>query len=284
MRTKVLLSADRTCDLNEALEKRYQVMTIPYHVLLDGKEYRDSIDLFPDDIFTAYRDHGSLPKTAAINVAEYLDHFKPFIDEGYEVVHLNLASTLSSSHQNCRMAAELLGGVYAIDSKNLSTGTGNLVLEAARLIAEGKTAAEVAEEVSQLTKKNHASFIIDTLEFLRAGGRCSSLAELGANLLKLKPCIDVDSESGQMGMGKLYRGGLDKVLAQYTEDLLKKYPGKRRDHAFITHSGISQERIDLVHSILTESHCFDEIYVTHASCTISSHCGPNTLGVIFMTE
>lgn len=284
MGKKIILSADSTCDLGEELQKRYDVSFYPYHIVLDGKQYSDSVDIQPDDIYEAYRQKGVLPQTSAINMSEYYDYFKKWTDEGYEVIHLNLGAALSSSYQNCRAAAGELEGVYPINSCSLSTGIGLQVIEAAERIERGMSAADIANEVSALTSKCHASFILDTLEFMRAGGRCSTIAALGANLLKLKPCIEVDNASGAMGMGKVYRGNLDKVLVQYTEDQLARYDNIKKDRAFITHSGISRERINLVHDLLKSRNIFKEIYITRASCTISSHCGPNTLGVLFMTE
>jgi DegV family protein with EDD domain len=284
MGKKIILSADSPCDLGDELKKRYDVTFFPYHIILDGKQYSDSVDIWPDDIYAAYWQKGALPKTSAINISEYIDYFKQWTDKGYEVIHLNLGAALSSSYQNCCAAAAELDGVYPINSCSLSTGISLLVIEAAERIEKGMPAEQVASEVAALTSRCHANFILDTLEFMRAGGRCSTLAALGANLLKLKPCIEVDNTSGAMGMGKLYRGNLDKVLIQYAEEQLTRYPNIKRARAFITHSGISEERIDMIRNVLLNHKAFDEIYITRASCTISAHCGPNTLGVLFMTE
>jgi DegV family protein with EDD domain len=284
MGKKIILSADSPCDLGDELKKRYDVTFFPYHIILDGKQYSDSVDIWPDDIYAAYRQKGILPKTSAINISEYVDYFKQWTDQGYEVIHFNLGAALSSSYQNCIAAADELEGVYPINSCSLSTGMSLQLIEAAELIKKGMPAAEIAKEAASLNTRCHANFILDTLEFMRAGGRCSTIAALGANLLKLKPCIEVDNKSGAMGMGKLYRGSLDKVLVQYAEEQLARYPNIKRDRAFITHSGISEERIEMIRGVLTSRSAFDEIYITRASCTISSHCGPNTLGVLFMTE
>lgn len=285
MSNKVILSADSTCDLGEELREKYNVTFYPYTITLGDEVYIDGVTIQPEDIYKAYREQGILPKTSAINIADYIDFFRPWTEQGYEVVHLSLGSALSSSYHNCVAAANELGNVYPIDSCNLSSGIALLVMEAAERIARGMPAKEVAEEVSGLTKHSHASFILDTLEFMRAGGRCSSVAALGANLLKLKPCIAVDNASGgAMDVSKIYRGNLDKVLLQYAEERLDRYSKIRKDRAFITHSGISEERIKLVYDYVKSRNIFDNIYVTRASCTISSHCGPNTLGVLFMTE
>lgn len=284
MANKVVLCADSTCDLGDQLRDKYNVTFFPYTITLEDETFIDGVTIQPEDIYKAYREKGILPKTSAINIADYIDFFRKWTDQGYDVVHLSLGSALSSSYQNCVAAAQAIGNVYPVDSCNLSSGIALLVLEAAERIAKGMSAKDVAEEVSQLTRHSHASFILDTLEFMRAGGRCSAVAAMGSNLLKLKPCIEVDNSSGAMGVGKIYRGILDKVLLQYAEERLNRYQKIKKDRAFITHSGISEERIQMVYDYVKSRNIFDEIFVTRASCTISSHCGPNTLGVLFMTE
>lgn len=284
MANKVVLCADSTCDLGDQLRDKYNVTFFPYTITLEDETFIDGVTIQPEDIYKAYREKGILPKTSAINIADYIDFFRKWTDQGYDVVHLSLGSALSSSYQNCVAAAQAIGNVYPVDSCNLSSGIALLVLEAAERIAKGMSAKDVAEEVSQLTRHSHASFILDTLEFMRAGGRCSAVAAMGSNLLKLKPCIEVDNSSGAMGVGKIYRGNLDKVLLQYAEERLNRYQKIKKDRAFITHSGISEERIQMIYDYVKSRNIFDEIFVTRASCTISSHCGPNTLGVLFMTE
>ncbi|MGN0551305.1 MAG: DegV family protein [Acutalibacteraceae bacterium] len=285
MDRKVLLTADSTCDLSEELKKRYKVTTYPLHIVLNDKSYDDSVNITPAEIYDNFYKTGTLPKTAAINTSEYIDFFKPYIDDGYDIVHINIGSALSSSHQSCLNAAQELGHIYPVDSCNLSSGTGLIVIEAALRIAKGMSAQETAEEVQALTDKSFASFILDKLDFMRAGGRCSTIAMLGANMLSLKPCIEVNNKAfGAMGVGKKYRGKLAKVLDSYVEERLAAYSNIRRDRIFITHSGISKELENLVYDKLKSKNYFDEILITRASCTISSHCGPNTLGILFMTE
>ena len=282
--SKIILSADSTCDLDADLKERYHVNYFPLHIILEGKDYKDGINITPEEIYQSYYDRKVLPKTAAVNVSEYIDHFQPWVENGYEVIHINLGSALSSAHQNACLAAEELGHVHVIDSCSLSTGTGLLVRDAGEMIARGMPAEKIAENLKLRAKKCHASFILDTLTFLHAGGRCSSLAALGANVLKLKPCIEVSTSDGSMNVGKKYRGTLDKVLVKYVKDKLAAYPDIDPSLIFITHSGISQEYLDLVKKTIEETKSFDEIHVTKASCTISSHCGPNTLGILFETK
>lgn len=282
---KVILSADSTCDLNDKIKERYDIHCQPLHIHLNDKIYKDGVDITPDDIYDTYEKQRILPKTSAPNPKEYIDYFKQWTDKGYEVVHISLGSGISSSYQNASLAAEQLGNVYPIDSGNLSTGMGLLVIEAAERIQKGMTAEQIFAEVNQLKANVHASFVIDTLTYLYEGGRCSALAAFSANLLNIKPCIEVDHTSGNMNVGKKYRGSLTRVFKRYTLDQLRKHQSNLKlDRMFITHSGTSSENIDLVKKTIEDTVNVKEILVTRAGCTISSHCGPNTLGVLFMTN
>lgn len=281
---KVILSADSTCDLDDVLKERYAVHFQPLHIILGEQDYKDGVDITPDSIYNTYQNQHILPKTSAPNPIEYMEYFKKWTEQGYEVIHLSLGSGISSSYQNCCIAAQELGNVYPIDSCNLSTGIGLLVIEAAERIAKGISAAQIYQEVSELKSKVHASFVIDSLTYLYEGGRCSALAALGANLLNIKPSIEVDSTDGKMKMGKKYRGSLLKTLKSYTIDKLSEQTDLKLDRIFITHSGISDQCIELVRETILEMADFREIMVTRAGCTVSSHCGPNTLGILFMSN
>ncbi len=282
MAKPIVLCADSTCDLSPELIERYKVNILPMHVNLDGNTYSDGVDLVPDDIYAVYREKKILPKTAALNMDEFMGFVRPFIEAGNDVICLTLGSALSTTYNNCRLAALELPGLYAIDSGNLSTGFGHAVIATAERIAAGMPVEQIVEEVTTLTKKVDASFVVDNLEFLHKGGRCSAVAMLGANVLKLKPCIEVNTDGGSMGVGKKYRGTLERVLEQYVADRLANPEDICTDRIFITHSGISQERIDLVRAAVEKCMKFDEILITRAGCTISSHCGPNTLGILFV--
>ncbi len=281
---QIILSADSTCDLDEDLKNRYHVNYFPLHINLNGKDYLDNVNITPEQVYQEYYDNKVLPKTSAVNVEEYMDHFRPWVEQGCEVIHINLGHALSSSYQNCCLAAKELGHVHVVDSGNLSTGTGLTVVAAGKMIAAGMDAEDIAEELRRTTTRRHASFVLDTLTFLHAGGRCSAVAALGANMLKLKPCIQVDNHDGSMSVGKKYRGSLDKVLVKYVRDELSKHTDIDPELLFITHSGIQQEYIDLVKKTVEEMMDFKEIHITKASCTISCHCGPNTLGILFETK
>lgn len=284
MARPIALCANSTCDLSEELVKKYNVHIMPLHINLDGKTYLDGVDIQPDEIYAIYHDKGVLPTTAAANMAEYEDMVRPLIEAGNDVVCIALGSGLSATYNNCRMAAEETDGMYAVDSGNLSTGMGHVVLAAAKYIEEGLPVEQVVEKTREFKSRVEASFVVDTLEFLHKGGRCSALAMMGANVLKLRPCIEVNNEDGTMSVGKKYRGSMDKVLVEYVKDRLEGRDDICTDRIFITHSGMPEERIALVREAVEKYMHFDEIHVTRAGCTISSHCGPGTLGILFVRK
>lgn len=285
MSNPVILCADSTCDIGPELVEALGVKLYPFHIVLEDKTYSDGVDLTPDDIVRIYREKKVLPHTAAINVQEYIDFFTPFVEDGYDVVHISLGSGISSSHQNCCLAAaEFDGRVHAVNSGNLSTGSGHIVLEAAKRIADGLPAAQIAEEVRALTCKVSSSFVIDTLEFLHKGGRCSALAMMGANLLRLKPCIRVDNTDSSMSVGKKYRGSLEKALEDYVREELEGRTDIRLDKIFITHSPMDASYPEKVKELIQTYQNFENIYITDAGCTITSHCGPNCLGILYMVK
>ncbi len=284
MSKKIILSTDSTCDLSLELKEKYNVNFVPYHITLDNVEYMDNVDIKPGDIFKAYKEKGILPKTAAINIADYTDKFNELLKDGDAIIHICLGSALSTSYNNCRLAAEEFDNVYVVDSCNLSTGVGHLVIEAAKLIEKGMEPDDIKNELETIKKRIHSSFVVDKLDFLHAGGRCSAVAAFGANLLKLKPSILVDNESGAMGVGKKYRADLKSVLVKYVNETLEEYDNIDTEKLFITYTDIDQSYIDAVREAVDNKLKFENIYYTQASCTISCHCGPNTLGILFMTK
>lgn len=284
MAKPIVLCADSTCDLSPELIERYQVKILPMHVNLEENSYLDGVDINPDAIYAYYHEHKVLPKTAALNMNEILDFVTPYIEAGNDVICMTLGSALSTTYNSCRLAALEQEGLYAIDSNSLSTGFGLAVIAAAERIAAGLPAQQVVAEVQEITKKSEASFIVDNLEFLHKGGRCSAVAMLGANVLKLKPCIEVSNEGGSMGVSKKYRGALERVLEDYVADRLSGRDDIDTSRIFITHSGISEERIAIVKAAVEKHMAFGEIHITRAGCTISSHCGPNTLGILFLRK
>lgn len=285
MERKIILSADSTCDLGPQLQQQYDVHFYPFHILLGDRSYTDSVDIQPEDLYRAWRERRLLPKTAAITPTEYTDYFRPWVEAGFDVIHINLGSALSSAHQNCRIAAQNLGHVYVVDSCNLSTGMGLLVLQAGEMIRQGMSAPEIQQRLVEMVPHSYASFVLDTLEFMRAGGRCSSVAAFGANLLRLKPCIQVHTErQGGMAVGKKYRGPMETVLPTYIKDQLSAHNDLDPEHVFVTHSGVPKEWLSLACDTVKKIGIFHQLHITQASCTISCHCGPGTLGVLFMTK
>ena len=282
MSKPVMITADSTCDLSEELLSRYKVKILPLTILLGEESFLDGAHYTPADMYRRYRADGTLPKTAAPSLQQITDFFTPFLNEGYEIVHLDISSDLSSTCSNARIVASELEGVYVVDSRMLSTGVGLLVIEGAECRDKGMSAADIAEHLTELTGKVDTSFVLDTLEFMWKGGRCSGVAALGANLLKLKPALEM--KDGKLGVYKKYRGNINSVYRQYITERLS---GKtvRPGHVFITESGeIGQSVIDEMEALVRELIPVQEIHHTIAGCTVSSHCGPKTLGVLFINE
>ena len=286
MSNKVVITSDITCDLNRSGTALRRPLLMPLHIVIGGNSYEDWVNITPEELYNIFYKTKELPHTTAVSVGEYTDFFKKYVDDGYDVVHLSLGSKLSVTHQSSVLAAqEFPGRVFSVDTQNLSTGSGLLVIKAWELRDQGLSAKEIYDRVNAMVPKAHASFVLDRLDFMHAGGRCSAVAMLGANLLSLKPSIEVhNDDGGSMGVGKKYRGKYGNVLLQYMEDTLKKYDNIDTDRVFITHAGADQEYVDAVYEALKAKNLFKEIHITRASCTISSHCGPNTLGVLFMTK
>ena len=284
-RRKIILSADTPCDIGPELQKRYDVALFPLHIILDGKQYTDGLDIDTQTIYNTFWEKHILPKTAAVNYLEYVSYFKKWVDDGADVIHISLGSGLSSSCQNARLAAEELGHVYVIDSCSLSTGFGLLVCEAGERIHKGMEVKQIVDEVTALAPDTNASFVLDTLEFMHAGGRCSSFAHFAANALGLKPCIEVKTDrQGGMIVGKKYSGKLARVLKKYVEDHLKGRDDVILDRVFVTSTAMSDELVQIVKDTTMACQPFKELFCTQASCTIGSHCGPNCIGVLYLTK
>lgn len=277
----IKISADSTCDLSPEQKEYYQINIVPLYVQLGEAGGKDGVDIFEQDIFDHVSRTGQLPKTAAPSVADYQTHFSALTQDGSDVIHVNISADFSSSFQNATIAAEDFPGVYVVDSRNLSAGHGHVVLEAARLAQQGINAADIATQLIEYAPKVNASFIINQLDYLHKGGRCSSVAALGANLLKLKPCIEVTD--GKMHVGRKYRGNFDKVLTQYVADRLAA-PNIRKDLIFITHTKCPEGIPELVADKIRSITSFDAIVETEAGSTITSHCGPGTLGILYVEE
>ncbi len=277
MKIKVL--SDSTCDLSQELIEKYNIGIIPLYVTAGDKSYLDGVEIRPEQLYKLVREDGLHAGTAAVNIQTYLDVFSSYLKEYDAIVHFTISSSMSSCYQNACIAAEELGNVYVIDSENLSTGIGHLVIDAADMAAAGLEPAAIKAELDERKKKLDVSFVVDTLDFLRRGGRCSAVEAFGANLLKLHPCIQV--RDGAMGVGKKFRGSMDKCYAEYVRAALSEPETIDTRRIFITDSGISEEERASLHELVASLLPFEEILHTQAGCTVSGHCGPGTMGVLF---
>ena len=276
----VQITADSTCDRGPSLLRANKIIQLPLYVTMGDQVCRDGVDAMPDDVY-AHVAQGESCSTAAINLADYVNFFSEMSRKNDAVIHVCLGSGFSSCYQNARLAAADFPNVWVVDSKNLSTGHGHVVLLAKDLAKEGKSPEEIVKLLEEAIPRVRASFVISQLEYLRRGGRCSSLAALGANLLKLRPSIVV--EDGLMHVSKKYRGKMERCIREYVHDQLggaDVVPTR----VFITHSGIEDEVIAAAREALEQLDLFREIHVTRAGCTVSCHCGPGTLGVLFLVK
>ncbi|MDR3310422.1 MAG: DegV family protein [Oscillospiraceae bacterium] len=278
---KIKISGDSTIDAPAELIGKYGVGILPLTIVLSGADRRDGADCSPDDIRECV-EAGGTSSTSAVSIGEYLDYFGALLGEYDAVIHICISSAMSICYQNAVAAADGLP-VHVIDSKNLSSSGSLLVIEAARLAEDGTAPEEIAAALREYAAKIDASFVISTLKYLAKGGRCSAVAALGANLLKLKPCIEVDAAAGTMGVGKKYRGALEPALMQYVSDRLAgRGDVDAAKPIFITRSlGVTDETVAAVRGKILEFQPFQTILTSMAGCTIFNHCGPGTLGILF---
>ncbi len=279
----VKIIADSTCDLSKELLEKYDISILPLHIVLGDKEYKDGLEISPDEIYEWSNANKEAPKTSAVAISDTIDIYSKYIKEHEEIICFSISGQMSTTVNVMRMAAEELeleDRIHIIDSENLSTGGGLLVIEAAIMAKEGKTAKEIVAYINQLKPAVRASFIVDTLTFLHRGGRCSGVAALAGGALKLHPKIVV--ENGGMKPDKKYRGKMSSAILTYAKDLELQIKNAKTDRVFITHSGCEKEIIDSIYQYLEELGLFKEILITRAGGVISSHCGPGTLGVLFI--
>ena len=281
----VQVISDSTCDLSPELLRRYRIEILPLHIILGEKEYEDSKNITPDDIYRWADANKTTPKTSAPSLESAVELFRPHIEAGEEIVCFSISGEMSSSCNVMRLAAEELKAedrVFVIDSANLSTGIGLLVVEAAILAQQGVSGTEIAGQMEELKPRVRASFVVDTLIYLYRGGRCSGLAAMAGSVLNLHPKIVV--EDGKMHPDKKYRGKISKAILSYVKDMEPELKNARTDRVFITHSGCDAADVEAVRDYLNSLHIFSEIFETRAGGVISSHCGPGTLGVLFISE
>ena len=279
---KIKLTSDSTCDLPQEFIEKHDIAICPIAILLGLDEYHDTVDIDSHKVLDYVKETGTLPKTAATSIDGYKEFFAKYTSEGYTVIHFNISSKSSSCNNNATVAAQDMENVYVIDSYSLSTGQGIQILRAAKLIEEGKTAQEVVDIINADKEKVQVSFVVDKLDFLAKGGRCNAAKALAASVLKIHPSIVM--EDGTLTQGKKYMGNLARGCTQYVRDLATEYKNYDDSICFITHSPSDQAIVDVVTEKVKEYFKFEQIVDATAGSTVTSHCGPNTIGVIFYTK
>lgn len=281
---KIKIVADSTCDLSKDLIEEFDITVMPLCIVMDDKSYYDGVEVTPEEIYRWADANKTTPKTAAVTFEKATEILKPMVDEQDEIIFIGISEKMSTTCNIIRMLRDEweYPNIYSVDSMNLSTGIGLQVLYAASLVKEGLTAAGIVKRVEERRDKVRASFIVDTLTYLARGGRCNAVTALLANTLQLKPKIVVSD--GAMGVSKKYRGHLDSVLLKYTKEMEQDLLHADKTRVFITHSGCDKETVAGVRAYLEGLNYFENITETVAGGVISSHCGPNTLGVLFYAE
>ena len=279
----IKISCDSTADLSPELYERYNIAKLPLYINIGGREYMDGVDLTSEQLFKLVDETGELPTTAAQSIDDFTKYLNTLKEQnpGAEIIHFTISSGFSTTYNVASLAAAEMDDVYVIDSRNLSSGIGQSVIEACEMAAKGMSAPEIKRVIEEeIIPKVDASFTLDTLKYMAKGGRCSNVAALGANLLQLKPCIEV--VNGGMRVGKKYKGKYGRVVRQYVCDRLANLEDIRPERIFITSAHCAQEYIDAAYEEVSKLNYFKEILITEAACTVSSHCGPNTIGVLFI--
>lgn len=277
---QVVITADSAADLPKELAEKYDIKIMPMNVIVDGKTFRDGIDISPDDIFGYVEKNGEIPKTSAVSPGEYMDFFEPFLKAGKAVVHLSFCSELSSTHRNAKLASARLGDVYAIDTRSLAGGMALLALKACGMRDSGASAEEIIYEMQKLIPKTKVSYLLDSIEFLRRGGRCSSAVAWGANLLSVKPCAAV--VNGKIDVIKKYRGKGKAVRLQYASEQLES-DNIDFETAFIYHSGVPEDELSTVEEMATQAG-FEQVIIAETGCMISLHSAEKAMGIHFLTK
>jgi DegV family protein with EDD domain len=278
----IKITSDSTCDLTQELLDLYDIAIIPLYIMKNGKAFRDGIDITPADIFSYVEATGDFCTTAAVSTFDYIKFFERFSSKYDAVIHINLGASFSVCHTNAKAAAKVFSNVYVIDSKNLSSGQGHVVLEAAKMAAAGDDAEAICEQIGDVIGRVETSFLIDRLDYIFKGGRCSLATALGANILHLRTCVEVNA--GIMQVTGKYRGTFETAVETYVRDKLRGRDDIMPDRVFITHPAASPKAVEAARKAISQYACFEEIIETKAGCTVSCHCGPKTLGVLFIRK
>lgn len=278
----IKITTDSTCDLPEALLREYDITVLPLGIVKGEGLFRDGVDIHPADIAAHVDAGGAITTTNAVNTADYLDCFSRLLKTCDAVIHVNLGAKISSCHQNARIAAAELSNVYVADSANITVGMGELVLRAALAARAGHTPEEILAELEDLRRRMEVSFVLDRLDYMKRGGRCSAVTAIGANLLKLHPCIDV--VDGKLAVTKKYRGSMERVVSDYLHDRLDGRDDIDTERIWLVDSAFGPELADAARAVLQADGRFGQIMESKAGCTIFSHCGPNTVGLAILRK
>ncbi len=275
---KIVIAVDSACDIPKHFLTENDICVLPYHVNFGDEEFIDGVTITRDALYKKVEETGVMPKTSAIPPAAFSDFFAELLQKGDAVLYLSLGSRFSSACQNAVLAASEFENVYVVDTASLSSGEALVLLHAIELRKQGLDAAAISEDCTAYAKRCNVSFVLDQLDYIHRGGRCSGIAALGANLLGIKPSLAITD--GMLGMDKKYRGKLKIVVSKYIRERLE---GVAADPAyvFLTDAGVEPEVAAAAYETLEELGIFKEIYRADAGCVISSHCGPGTLGILF---
>lgn len=278
----IKITTDSTCDLPLDLLEQHQISVIPLGIVKGDALYQDGVTISTQDIAAHVDAGGEITTTNAVNIADYEDLFRKMTERYDAVIHVNLGMGFSSCYQNAKLAAEEVPEVYIVDSSNLSTGHGAMVLAAAEAAEAGKSVAEILDLLEDLAPRIETSFVLDRLDYMKKGGRCSAVTALGANLLKLHPCVEVID--GKMSVTKKFRGSMEKVIGDYVRDRLKGRTDLDTSRVFLVDTCRTPGLLETAERVLKEEGCFQEVIRCKAGCTIFCHCGPDTLGLIVMRK
>ena len=281
----VVITADSPCDLPKNIIDDRNIIITPLTILLGNNSYNDGVNIQPNDIYHYVDMTGILPKTAALSPSIYCELFEYLTKAGKQVVHIGLSSGISSTFHNAQLAASEFDDVYCIDSKALCTAMGLLVLKACDLRDEGLNAQQICEKLNDIVPKISTTFIVNSLDYLHKGGRCSGVAKFGANVLGIKPSIIANLDDGTLSVGKKYRGKINMVYKQYVNDCLADSENIDKSRVVIANSGgIDEETLKDIRKQVKSLAKFDETIFADAGCTISSHCGPGTLAIFYIKK
>lgn len=278
----IKITSDSTCDLSKELLERYDISLAPLYIIKNGKVYKDGVDITPGEIFDYVGKTGDFCTTSAVSTFDYIQFFERHAPKYDAVIHITIGSGFSLCNSNANAAAKIFENVHVVDSKNLSAGQGHVVVEAARLAAEGAAPEAILRELERIVDRVETSFLLDQLDYIYKGGRCSLAAALGANILHLRTCVEVSG--GMMQVTKKYRGAFENAIYSYVHDKLQGRGDIDPRRIFVTHTAVSRKAVETAIAAIGRAADFKEVIETQAGCTVSCHCGPGTLGVLFLRK